>query len=391
MFDTNALFTQVESDLVRNDIKRIIKENSSHQDLMIEWHIPEVVIGERKFQMVKKASTLLPNMQKLEKLIGHSFGVGKTTLELHVDKAIKDGIDECKFKVAKVDTSKVDWENLIFRSVNRQPPFEDNEKEKGFRDAVIAHSFLGLHTNSPSTPSICLLALVSEDLKLKEYVAELTSSSKNVRILSGLNELESLINTLVSTISEEFAAELTSKAEKLFFEEENEKTFYYKEEISQKISIQFSKELNDAFISEHHRSNLTWWIAPPVFLKKERQHIHWINTVKVEFEIYHYEQTEVIPMRTGLGGLEEAMRAQQIGKVLTIGKGVTIVSDHISPPAARGLLGLGAYANQKKVVDFTGKDKFEIHWNTTLSVAHNLTSAKLEKIEYLGNDLEDLA
>lgn len=49
VFDTNVLFTQVASDLVRHDIKRIIQENSNHPDLTIGWYLPDVVIGERKY------------------------------------------------------------------------------------------------------------------------------------------------------------------------------------------------------------------------------------------------------------------------------------------------------------------------------------------------------
>jgi len=141
MFDTNVLFTQVASDLVRHDVKRIIEENSNHPDLVIEWHLPEVVIGEKKYQMLGKANELLPNMQKLERLIGHKFGVGVDTLELHVDKAINSSIEECGFQIATIDTNEIDWNNLISRSVRRDPPFEANEKEKGFRDSIIAHSF----------------------------------------------------------------------------------------------------------------------------------------------------------------------------------------------------------------------------------------------------------
>ena len=100
VFDTNVLFTQVASDLVRHDVKRIIKENSNHPDLTIDWYLPDVVRGERKYQMLTKAKELLPSMQKLEKLLGHTFGVGEDTLELHVDKAISDSIKDCGFQIA---------------------------------------------------------------------------------------------------------------------------------------------------------------------------------------------------------------------------------------------------------------------------------------------------
>lgn len=386
MFDTNVLFTQVASDLVRHDAKRIVKDNSHHPDLTIGWYLPEVVVGERKYQMMGKAKELLPSLQKIEKLLGHKFGVGEDTLELHVDKAISNSIEECGFQIATFDTNGIDWANLISRSVKREPPFEMNEKEKGFRDAIIAHSFIHLHNNSPSTPNICLLALISEDQRLREYVAELTVNSKNVRILSSLDELESLINTLISTIPEEFAVELANKAEKLFFEKGNEKTFYYKENIGEKIREQYSKELNDTIIPGHNRSGGTWWITKPIFIKKERQRIYWTTTVEPEFEISHFERDDLT--QNSLLGIAGIFGSQSTNK----GLGLGIVNASVPPPPPPLGLGQGLLsqaASHKKVVDFTGKEKFDIHWSTNLSQAQNLTAPKLEKIQYMGNNLAE--
>src|SRR3990172_12550392 len=112
VFDTNVLFTQLASDLIRNDVQRIISENSTHHDLEIIWYLPEVVIGERKYQMLGKAKELLPNMQKLEKLLGHKFGVGEDSLERHVDKAISDSIEKHKLQTIGINPLEIDWNNL---------------------------------------------------------------------------------------------------------------------------------------------------------------------------------------------------------------------------------------------------------------------------------------
>lgn len=383
LFDTNVLFTQVASDLVRHDVRRIVKDNSNHPDLKISWYLPEVVVGERKHQMLRKAKELLPNMKKLEKLLGHKFGVGEDTLELHVDNAISRGIEEYEFKITNVDVAEVDWNNIISRSVTRDPPFEENEKEKGFRDSIIAHSFAQLHKTSPATPNICRLALVSEDRRLREYVSELTIDSKNVRILSSLDELEGLINTLVSTIPEEFAAELAEKARKLFFEKENEKTFYYKNNVGEKIREQYSKELNETVIPGRHRSGGTWWISNPIFIKKERQRIYWITVVEPEFEIFHYESDEPSPNR--LLSLAAAFNSQFSDT--GIGSGAARTNIPPPPPTSLGQSLLGQATTHKKVVDLSGKEKFEVHWSASLSQAQNLTAPKLEKIQYMGNNL----
>jgi predicted nucleic acid-binding protein len=70
VFDTNSLFTQVASDLVKNEIKKLILNHKNYPDLKIKWYLPELVVGERKYQMKNKAIDLLPNLHKLEKLMG---------------------------------------------------------------------------------------------------------------------------------------------------------------------------------------------------------------------------------------------------------------------------------------------------------------------------------
>lgn len=381
VFDTNVLYTQVASDLVRNDVQHLISENSTHPDLKISWHLPEVVLGERKYQMLEEAKKLLPNMQKLEKLLGHGFGIGEDTLKLHVDEAIEKSINQFKFQTTGLDTAAVDWRNLIARSVGREPPFEPSEKEKGFRDSIIAHSFAQLHKSSPSTPRVCLLALVSEDKRLRDYASELVDGANNVRILKSLNELESLINTLVSTIPEEFAIELAGKAAKLFFEKENKKTFYYKESIGEKIREQYAEELSNTIMPDHLRSNGTWWISNPIFIRKERQRIHWISPIEPEFEIYHYESDErTEKLFEGLGGIWGSQMPSK-------GEVVNKPSPSPTPKTPGGILGFGL--NQKKIVDLKGRDKFEVHWSANLSSAQNLTSPHLEKIQYVGNNLEE--
>ena len=98
VFDTNVLYTSVASELVRTDVKNLIEENSSHPDLEIIWYLPKVVVGERRYQLTAKARPLLPNLEKLERLLGHSFGIGKDPLELHVDKAIENSLGQLDFK-----------------------------------------------------------------------------------------------------------------------------------------------------------------------------------------------------------------------------------------------------------------------------------------------------
>tara|TARA_B100000446_G_scaffold185080_1_gene208395 strand:- start:78 stop:1205 length:1128 start_codon:yes stop_codon:yes gene_type:complete len=366
VFDTNVLFTQVASDLIRSSLGTLIEENSDHADLKIEWHLPAVVVGERKYQMLERAKELLPSLQKMERLLGHSFAISEDTLELHVQKAIDGSINKYDLKVAELEVEEVDWRQIIQKSIFRQSPFEPGDKEKGFRDAVIAHTFLQLHSVSPKTPSICRLVLVSEDARLREYVSEESDGSANVRILSSLDELESLINTLVSSIPEDLAKDLADKAANLFFEKDNEKSLYYKEAIRDQIRSEHGEALKKSPLEGLAKEGKTWWIAPPIFMKKVKSKINWTSMVEPEFDLYHMEDDA----KTAADSLSEIFSSQSKGG---------------SPRMA----GLGSLLTAKKVVDHTGRDLFEVHWSAVLSQAGNLTKPKIEKINYLGNDLAE--
>jgi len=395
IFDTNVLFTKVASDLVRQSVRQIIDDNSNHPDLKLTWYLPKIVVNERRYQMIGKAKELLPNMHKLEKLIGNAFGINDDTLEMHVDNAIRKGIELNGFQIADIVVHDVDWESIISRSVTRMAPFEVGDKEKGFRDSIIAHTFFQLYQSSPTTPQSCRLALVSEDELLRDYVSELTENAKNVRILSSLDDLESLINTLISTVPEDLAPILAEKARKLFFEKGSNKGLYFKGNIGGKILEQYSEDLNKTLIPGTTKNILGWLVYNPMFIKKKGQRLYWVSTIEREFEIYHYESKVVpqaafnplvitnppysstpgaIPISTGTG--IETSTNTSTGFTTQFGLGTTSDPLEYFPP-------------QEKIVDFKGKERFDVHWSSNLSQALNLTLPKLEIINYMGNDFSE--
>jgi hypothetical protein len=276
-------------------------------------------------------------------------------------------MQECGFITLPCDTNSVDWEDIINRSVNRLPPFDTGTKEKGFRDAIIANSFLQLHQSSPVTPSKCMIAFVTDDKRLIEYLAEKTKDAKNVRLLSGSDELEGLINALVSNVSEDIVKQLSKKAAKLFFEKQNNKSLYFKHEIGETIRTKYSDELDNNVIEGMIRDNDTWWILPPVFIKKEKQRIYWSNNVEVGFELYNFEYSSIASTPTNLG----------------------ITSDS-KPNILGGFRSLlEQNSKSEKKVHHKGRVKFEVKWSTTLSTAQNLTTPQIDNISYIGNSLKD--
>src|SRR2546429_8663514 len=120
---------------------------------------------------------------------------------------------------------------MILSAAYQKPPFSQGEKEKGFRDALLAEGFLQLVSDSPVTPKICRIGLVTSDGLLSETISQRTMNHSNVRILASLEDLKSLINTLVAEVSEEFVAKIQPSAESYFFVVNQKDTIYQRENV----------------------------------------------------------------------------------------------------------------------------------------------------------------
>ena len=296
-FDTNVLYTDLAHHLLRRDAKELIQSNSDHSDLKVEWYLSTVVTGERNHQMRTKANELYSNIDSLEKLLGHQL----TTRDIVSDRirgVIDEQCAELGINLIELDADDDDWGDLIRRSVERLPPFDPGSREKGFRDAVIAEGFIQLVADSPKTPTSCQLIFVSGDELVREYIHERVSEQKNVRLLESLDELEGLINTLVSKVPEDKIAEWQKKAQEYFFVKGDESTWFYKEGLRKLLSQNYSAELAETPEGKFSRHDATWYIDAPVFIKKNRRRLHWMTRIRAESKL----KREVGP-GTARGGL----------------------------------------------------------------------------------------
>lgn len=385
LFDTNVLYSQIAHNLLRTEVVELIKANSQHPDLSIQWLLPDVVVDERRYQMQRKAFDLLPSLEKLEALLGHNLNITEEVLLRRVDEAINKQIDELGISVRTLDTNTIDWAELINRAVFRQPPFDPGEKEKGFRDSLIAEGFLQLITQSPATPTVCRCAIVSNDDLLSKYLRQCTKDAKNVRVLADIGELESLINTLVSTVTEEFVVDLTEKANNYFFVKDNDQTLYYKEDVGPKILDLYGEELDQVPRPELIRDNGTWWISQPVFVRKERQRVFWITSITVDAKLskHQYPKSNFVTQPLGLGysgtGTTQTTGLPGLGRLSTKTTQTT---------AFPGLGGLLAQAPNKVEVA-NGQTIFEVFWSVSVTQRRRLTSPQIEEIRFISTKWSD--
>ena len=283
VFDTNALYTDSANYLVREEVGKLINE-SKFADLEIRWYLPDVVRHERQFQMQKRALELLPAIAKLEKLLGHSLNVTEKLLIDSVATVVTQRLEELGLLSLALDYPSVDWHQLFLDSVYRRAPFKDGATEKGFRDRIVMECFLQLVGISPKTAALCRVVLVSNDGLLAQAVKARTSDSENTAVLSSLEELKGLINTLVSRADETFLSLLKPKAEKLFFVPNDDSTFFYRERIREKLNKKFETELAAPPPGATKRKNGTWHISSPNFVQKTRHRIQWISRITIDAE-----------------------------------------------------------------------------------------------------------
>src|ERR1700719_21986 len=267
VFDTNVLFTGSASDLVQQEAANLIKE-SVFPDLAIQWYLPEIVRHERQYQMRKAAFVLMPSIAKVERLLGHKLPISEEILVDSVNRAITQRQEELGLVSLALDYGKVEWDRVAFDAVFRKPPFQDGETEKGFRDRLVAECFLQLVADSPTTPNVCRIVMITSDGLLGETIRARMSGSTNTGILTTLEELKGLINTLVSQVDETFLALLRPKAEKLFFIPKDESTLFYKDQIREKFSEKFATNLATPAAGATTRQNGTWLVSAPNSVKK---------------------------------------------------------------------------------------------------------------------------
>jgi hypothetical protein len=392
LFDTNALYTRAASDLVKPEVAQLVKDNSNYADHKISWYLPDIVRHERQYQMLNAGMDLLPSINKLEKLLGHNLNINKDILENRVKEAVDSQLADLKLNIVEIDVAKVNWNQIMLNAVYRRPPFDPGEREKGFRDALVIESLLQLIAQSPVTPTVCRVVLVSED-KLLSEAAKSVASSSNVRILSTLDELRVLISTLVSEVDENFVAEIQVKAKSYFFEKDDKSTLFYKEGLLDRIKEKFSQELDTKPEGATKIESDAWYIGNPRFVKKEGQRIFCASRIEAAFSGYKFEYKQPQGLFSGITTIADTFdtraSARWANPPLPLISGVASVSD----PAIIGRTGfmgnvLTPYAMppmpppEKKLVMKYGVI-FEIDWSVTLGQHRKFSSPKIENIRYV--------
>jgi hypothetical protein len=300
VLDTNCLYTDAADKLIREELSSFILKSLDGEEVNVVWHLPEIVRAERQHQMMRKAQHLLPHLAKVESLLGHAFGITSETLEERVVAAIAREIERHKLVLHDLDVAKVNWVDVILRAVQRRPPFEPGEKEKGFRDAIVLETFLQLIDGLPKSPQNCRIIMMSGDQLLTDVARERTTERNNVFFTGNIEDVQTLLNTLASTLTQEMVEKILPIASDKFFKRGDETTIYYRDRVYDRIVADSPEQLNSLPDSEYTSSAIrSIKIGVPTFLEKKRQRLRFSSRV-----IFEVEATKVVrrppPLHAGL-------------------------------------------------------------------------------------------
>jgi len=381
--DTNAIYTQSAHYLLKHEVFEAITSTGTQQDLAVSWHIPEVVRHERQYQMTRQAVELLPALRKIERLLGHNLAITDEWIQHRVNEVIERQITELDLRVLPFESQSIPWQDVMLSAAYRRPPFSVGEKEKGFRDALIAEAFLALKAASPTTARICRLVLITGDELLAENVRQRTADADNVYIFATLEELKGLINTLGSQVTEDFVTTIRAKATSYFFQKGDEDSLYYREEVRERIVTQHSAALRTPPAGATEVELGQTLIGPPRFGSKRGQRIHWVTRITIDATAYRVEASapsesfQLATLNSGpstaltIGGGLDLTRGSELRDVLRFNVDAPVITFGANQRAPLSYadapyLAFGRQQAVRKLVQ-KGRFAFEIAWAVTVS------------------------
>ena len=389
-FDTNVIYNSSSSELLTKETSELIERYSTPTDIKISWHLPEIVMDERRFQMRKKGFELLLPIRKLEKLLGHNLMIDEQIICDRVNDAIDKNVIRHNIEIEKLAIEKVQWQEIINKASFRLPPFEDGDKEKGFRDALVLETVLQVIEKSPVSAKSCRIVFITNDKLLSNAFVSKTVSRKNVNLLPSISDLESLINVLDSQIKEDLVNEISQHAKELFFLPAVENTLYYKEKIGDIINQKFGEKLSEYPQSANRRENVQWWIGNPGFVKKIKQRVYWKTPITIDSKAIRltYQPTSNLFENRPVGSSPNTIGSGLIGGSHNLGMSASLFASGFTPnlfpnnDPTQSIYGIGSILPTEETIA-TGKSKIEIIWSVTLTTKKIFKNPKVEAIDFI--------
>ncbi|MGU7775527.1 PIN domain-containing protein [Burkholderia sp. MR1-5-21] len=372
MFDTNAVFNKEFDTLVCRAARDLIGRHSNHGDLGVRWVIPDIVRGEREFQMRNEFRNVSAHVTKAESLFGQQWGVTQDAVEQRIAARINENLAELRIDVVPCEAGRVDWNDVMRRACFREPPFERGQTEKGFRDAVVCETFIQLASDLVGGDTA---VLVSNDQLVRRHIEARGIAGNRARVVDDLEALNDEIQLRVANVDEATQADIERLAQLRFYpwgKPDDPTSLWLRERIHERVWTEHGDRLRQV------PTGITY-----VFLGQELSNA---RLVSKEGNRVHLESTLMI--RSGFRMWVPAPSVRQDNPATTVAEfvsparhGLPTLSEQLPRSSLSGLLGLQPSAGEWKQVEKPAKDVISIRWSATFSRHRTLTRATIESLD----------
>ncbi|WP_334014618.1 PIN domain-containing protein [Burkholderia orbicola] len=375
MFDTNAVFNKEFDALICRAARDLIDRHSNHGDLGIRWVIPDIVRGEREFQMRNEFRSVSTHVTKAESLFGQQWGVTQDAVEQRIAARINEDLAALHIDVVPCVTGRVDWNDMMRRACFREPPFERGQTEKGFRDAIVCETFIQIASDLNGGDTA---VLVSNDQLVRRHIDSRGIPGNRARVVDDLDALNDEIQLRVANVDENTQADIERLAQARFYPWDNRddpSSLWMRERIHERVWTEHGDRLRQVpngtahvFISQE--------LSNARLVSKDGNRVHLESTLLIQsgFRVWVPAQNvqastseNVASMGIGIQGLPEVYK----------------LSDHVPPNALAGLMGIQAPMGEWKQIAKPAKDTILIRWSATFSRRRTLTRTTIDSIDLL--------
>ncbi|WP_157637619.1 PIN domain-containing protein [Burkholderia ubonensis] len=383
VFDTNALFHREFDAMVCQNARDLIARHSNHGDLGVRWVIPEIVRGEREFQMRNEFRGISSHVAKAESLFDGQWGVTQETIEQRIAARIAAELAALHIDVVPCANERVDWNDMMRRACFREPPFERGQTEKGFRDAVICETFIQLATDLVGGDTAML---VSNDRLVRQCIESRGIARNRARIVDDLNALDDEIQLRVANVDEDTQALIERRAQLLFLPWENRSdptSLWSREGLYERIWREFGERLKAAPSGMTHVT-LGYELSNARLVSKEGTRVHFASIffVRSAFRIWVPSPNvrQDPPASTVAPNIGSALQGLPVLQGLPAFQALPTLDQPMANSGLLGALGVppsGEWQQIEKPV----KDAVLIRWSATFTRNRTLARASIDSLE----------
>jgi PIN domain len=250
VIDTNAIFPKDIANIVSPKFNAIWDECLTISDLQLV--VPEVVRGERLYQLVQVAKQSLENATKnfetFKKVSGLKAQTLPTiqTIQIAAEHKFDDWLKGLKAKTAPIPYENINWKRVVNDAIWRVSPFEagtgEKDTEKGFRDCLVLET---LHSIVSATKGQQVI-FISGDSELRNATAH-RFGSKVLAAYENLAGFASFLKLTREKKNQEYIQLILEKTPSVFFKANDPECVYIKFNLGNRLIEEYKYLLDFHF------------------------------------------------------------------------------------------------------------------------------------------------